>query len=116
MLDIEPVSPESIPAAPAPKTVPVRAVKVTATDQAVQGAVDPAEVSGRVEAVNSFMSALDVDLRFELFRDSGSLVIFVVDGTTGDVIRRIPPEYFLQATLDLTGVARRAGIILDEGA
>ena len=115
MLGIGSVPSEGVPAAAGSKAPAARAAKVAAADGAPQGMPGHGEVLGRLETVNSFMAALKVDLRFELLEDSGALIILVLDGTTGDVIRRIPPEYFLQATLDLTGTASRAGIILDEG-
>jgi uncharacterized FlaG/YvyC family protein len=116
MLEVTRILGNAIPVAQAQKGAINGAGPVPAGAPGAQGTVSPAAVQARVEAVNAFMSSVNVDLRFDVSDRAGSMVIFVVDGTTGDVIRRIPPEYFLQATLDLTGAARSAGVILDEGA
>ncbi len=112
MLEVTRILGNGIPAAQGRKG----AVNGTGPAPGARGNVDPGDIQARVEAVNAFMSSVNVDLRFDVSGGAGSTVIFVIDGTTGDVIRRIPPEYFLQATIDLTGAARSAGVILDEGA
>lgn len=76
---------------------------------ALGGALDE-----RVSTVNATLVQAGVRLRFQLSRESDEVVILVVDIQTGDVVRKIPPEYFRRASEGFVQGALR-GLLLDEG-
>ncbi len=69
-----------------------------------------AQVKNQAEAANSFLQRMNVRLRFNVDANSNSVLIMIVDTVNGEVIRTVPPEYFMKATQAVT----QKGIILDE--
>jgi hypothetical protein len=80
--------------------------------QALQGGVS---VGLRVEVLNEALAGLNVRLRFKLVEAPGTTHILVVDAKTGEVIKEIPPDYFLGASTGLAEEARTMGLLIDEG-
>ena len=76
-------------------------------------AVGPA-LGQYVEDVNATLVQAGVHLRFQLSRDDDEVVILVVDSRTGDVLKEVPPEYFLRGVEAFAEAAGR-GLLLDEG-
>ena len=78
---------------------------------------DPGGASAglRVEVLNEALARLNVRLRFKLVEAPGATHILVVDARTGEVIKEIPPDYFLGASSGLAEEARAMGLLIDEG-
>jgi uncharacterized FlaG/YvyC family protein len=72
------------------------------------------EIAARASVVNQALRNMDVRVQFQVERDAKNIKILVVDGETGDVIRKVPPDYFMKATAAATDDAGVKGIILDE--
>ena len=72
-----------------------------------------AEVAQRVASVNGMLRSLDVSLRFRVDQASDAVRILVVDKSTGEVIRSIPPDYFMKAAAAAAASGTK-GLILDE--
>jgi len=64
-----------------------------------------------IEALNQFMSALDVELRFQIHEPTHEVIARLVNRETGEVIREIPPEKFLDM---LAKLQELAGLFVDE--
>jgi len=73
----------------------------------------PHEIEEAVERLNAEVSNLQRSLRFTIDKDTGRTVIKVVDRSTDEVIRQIPPEYTLEI---LRRMEIGAGLILNEQA
>jgi len=67
-----------------------------------------------VRAVNRRFASLGVHLRFQVSRDDREVVILVIDEQTGDVVKTVPPDYFMRATGRAPQAAGR-GLLVDEG-
>lgn len=50
------------------------------------------ELSATVEQINEFVQSVQRDLRFSVDEDSGRVIVKVLDSSTQEVIRQIPPE------------------------
>ena len=68
-------------------------------------------VRARADAVNRALANLDARLRF-LVEEADEVRILVIEGETGRLIRKIPPDYFLRAT---EGLSESPGLLFDEG-
>lgn len=55
-----------------------------------------AEVDSAVASMQSFVQAIKRDLNFQIDDSSGRVVVQVLDGGSGDVVRQIPSEEALQ--------------------
>jgi flagellar protein FlaG len=55
-----------------------------------------AEVDSAVASMQSFVQAIKRDLNFHIDDSSGRVVVKVLDGGSGDVVRQIPSEEALQ--------------------
>ncbi len=55
-----------------------------------------AEVDSAVASMQSFVQAIKRDLNFHIDDSSGRVVVQVLDGGSGDVVRQIPSEEALQ--------------------
>jgi len=71
-------------------------------------------LEARVRAVNRQFASLGVHLRFHLSRDDREVVILVIDEQTGDVVKTVPPDYFMRATGGAPQAAGQ-GLLVDEG-
>ena len=74
------------------------------------------EVETQAQCVNETLRRLDVRLRFEVDKRSEDVRILVVDGGTGEVIRKVPPDYFLKAASAAADTSVARGLIMDENA
>lgn len=63
------------------------------------------------EEVNDIMKGMRSEIRFEILRDSNELIAQVVNGTTDEIIRTIPPESLLNMRAKFDEVL---GLIFDE--
>ncbi len=54
------------------------------------------EIEGVVDAVQEFLDRLNVRLVFSIHKETGEVVVKVVDPKTNKVIRQIPPEELLK--------------------
>jgi uncharacterized FlaG/YvyC family protein len=79
------------------------------------GAVTRGAVEPRVNTINAALKSMNVSLSFKIEENTGTVRIIVVDRETGEVIRTIPPDYFMRATADFNAAAGSKGLILDEG-
>lgn len=64
-----------------------------------------------IEALNQFMRALDVELRFRIHEPTHEVIARLINKETGEVIREIPPEKFLDM---LAKLQELAGLFVDE--
>lgn len=55
-----------------------------------------AEVDSAVASMQSFVQAIKRDLNFRIDESSGRVVVQVLDGGSGDVVRQIPSEEALE--------------------
>ena len=73
--------------------------------------VSPEKVKEAINAVNQKIRATRTECRFSYHEDTKRISIKVIDQTTGDTIREIPPE----KTLDMIAkVWEMAGLLVDE--
>lgn len=68
------------------------------------------DLSGKV---NLIFTALDKSLRFSVHDATNRIVVRVIDDSTGEVVREIPPTKFLDMVSKLE---KLAGFIMDEKA
>ena len=91
---------------------------------------------GKAEEIHRVLDLLNVRLAFSVDKDSGKMVIQIVDNRSGEVIRQIPPEERLRLMMHIKerldalmdekdkdtraeerlGQARRSGLLVDETA
>ena len=91
-----------------------RSGKPAPPPEADPAAAQAAVARQRSVVVNDMLRVLDVNVRFRVEEDYGLVRIEVVDGNTGEIIRTVPPEYFLRATATLPRAIGTKGLILDE--
>lgn len=93
---------EAAPARPAPSAAHARAT-----------APQPIDVQAAVENVNRYLASVNRNLQFELDRQTGKLVVRVVDVATREVVRQIPSEEMLQIARALS---QSKGLLLRDAA
>ena len=59
------------------------------------GRVDHATAEKIAEAIQNFVSTMDVKLNFQVHDDTGTVMVRVINQESGDVIREIPPSQIL---------------------
>ena len=74
---------------------------------------DPDALDGTVADLNRMVQDMRRELQFQVDKDSGEVVVKVVDTQTGDVVRQIPPEEILRLRERL---AKSAGAIFRASA
>jgi len=74
------------------------------------------QAQARVRVVNQTLRQLGLSLRFRIEREEGIVRILVVERVSGEVVRTIPAEGFLNATVAATTPGFLKGLILDENA
>lgn len=78
-----------------------------------EGEVSKQSLEVATRAINELLAGLQGRLEFEVFDGTGILTVRVVNRSTGEVIRQMPPEEFLI----LRGKLRNyLGIVLNEEA
>ena len=86
---------------PEPSSGPGRAAPVEppTEERPPQGAepreVDRATAEKISEAIQQFVSSMDVKLSFQVHDDTGAIMVKVINQETGEVIREIPPSRVL---------------------
>ena len=73
--------------------------------------VDRGELETAIEQLNANVSLINERYSFHVDDDTDRLVVQVMDGETGEVIRQVPPESVLEIASQITGMV---GIFLDE--
>lgn len=76
-----------------------------------EGNWDRSEIISAADLVNRTMEIYRTELRFVLDEESGEFMVRVINSTTGEVIREIPPEWVLKIVAD---VKKMLGIIIDK--
>lgn len=76
-----------------------------------EGKWDKSEILSAADLVNRTMEIYRTELRFVLDEESGEFMVRVINSTTGEVIREIPPEWVLKIVAD---VKKMLGIIIDK--
>lgn len=72
--------------------------------------IDEEKVRDVTKSLNNFMDAIMKNLHFEVHKDSGQMMVQVVDAETTKVIKTIPPEELL----DLAArIDKMVGLFLD---
>lgn len=76
----------------------VNVKEVEAIDEAKEKAQNPSKefVETAVSKVNSYVQSIQRDLQFSVDEDLEKTVVKVVDGSSGELIRQIPEEVFLE--------------------
>ena len=98
----------------APKTQPVQTPSISPTqrnESAASGEVlpsreaktpqDPRQLESAVSKISEFVQNFQRDLTFSVDKESGRIVIKVIDSKTKDVIRQIPSEVVLRLAKNL---------------
>ncbi len=85
-------------ASPAVEIAKAKAKEVQAVDESKEQAKkEPAEVvETAVSQINDYVQSIQRDLHFTVDEDLDKTVVKVVDGSSGELIRQIPEEVFLE--------------------
>src|SRR3990172_97530 len=83
--------------------------KKTAGD--IDTAVDHRELEKTIVNINKMLESMDTSLQFYVHKDSGRIVVKVINNKSKEVIREIPPEEILK--LDAK-IKETAGLIIDK--
>ena len=78
------------------KAKPVEAAKETGDNVVAESIATLEQVSQAVAQMNEFVQNEQRDLRFSVHEATGSTVVKVTDRSSGELIRQIPNEEFLQ--------------------
>lgn len=76
-----------------------------------QGLPAPAEVETAVDQLSDTVALFTTDLQFTVHQETNRIIVRVTKSDTGEVIREIPPERFLDA---VARVQAAIGLLLDE--
>jgi len=109
---------------PAPRITPVKKTEATVfrkqEDEDRQGrggeglaALDESAVREVVEKTQTFLDDLNIRLDFEVYEETGDLVVRIFNRETEELIREIPPEDLLELQKKL---AELRGVLFDEKA
>lgn len=63
------------------------------------------------EAINSSLGFIDVRVAFSIHRESGRVIIQIIDNETNEVLREIPPE---ELVAKLSEVVELVGLLVDK--
>ena len=85
----EPPSGSGRPVPAEPRTAESR------TQERAPKQVDRATAEKIAEAIQQFVSSMDVKLNFQIHDGTGTVMVRVINEETGDVIREIPPSQVL---------------------
>jgi flagellar protein FlaG len=64
--------------------------------EAKTAGISPEQTKALAESVQDYLADLNTNLSFEVHETTGEVVVKVVDRSTKEVIRQIPPEALLQ--------------------
>lgn len=90
----ESLAPAPAPVMPAPPKVEMDPLTVDLGDKVIE--LQPGELAKVVDKVNQTAQIFNQSLRFQMGQGK-QIVIRVIDMTSGEVVREIPPEKFLDA-------------------
>ncbi len=71
-------------------------VKAASAQEAAKAAVDMQELEDAVSDANKAMESMDRSLQFTVDEGTERIVVKVIDDSTGEVVRQIPPEEILK--------------------
>lgn len=77
----------------------------------VSALLDPEKVEEFGKVLKSLFEVFNLELHFTIHRPTGEVIARIVNRETGEVIREIPPEKFLDMIAKLQELA---GILVDE--
>ncbi|NLI13207.1 flagellar protein FlaG [Pelotomaculum propionicicum] len=80
-------------------------------EQTEQKAADDKKLEEAVEQTNKTMETYNTELRFSIHKESGEVMVKVIDTRDNSVIREIPPERVLDFVAD---IKKMLGLILDK--
>ena len=111
-------APANRPPAPVGRAIGARVDSEAAGDRAVSSTQQPGQeylerLRKAVETLNGATQIVNKMLRFELHEGSGRMMVRVIDSSTQEVIKEIPPEAVLEA---VARVREIIGLLLDERA
>jgi flagellar protein FlaG len=106
---------------PAPRITPVKKTEGTVfrkeEDEGRKGeglaALDEGAVKEVVEKTQAFLDDLNIRLDFEVYEETGDLVVRIFNRETEELLREIPPEDLLKLHKKL---AELRGVLFDEKA
>lgn len=64
--------------------------------EAKAGAAEEGGIEGTVSELNALAQRMHRELQFTIEKDSGEMVVKVIDKETNEVIRQIPPEVIME--------------------
>jgi flagellar protein FlaG len=69
------------------------------------------EINSSVEKANKILFKNNTHLQFKIHKETNDVIIKIIDDETGDILKEIPPEKFVDMIAKITEVA---GIFVDE--
>lgn len=73
----------------------------TVASDAVEAVPDRQQLDSAVTQLNDFVQSIQRDLKFSIDEDSGTVVVKIIDRSSGDLIRQVPQENVLKMVRDL---------------
>ncbi|HHV61994.1 MAG TPA: flagellar protein FlaG [Firmicutes bacterium] len=104
---------QSLSGGTAPVPVPGPAAAIPSGGKAAAEQADMDMIQRVTEAVNSVISIVNTRVTFEIHKETGQVVIKVIDIDTGEVLREIPPRELLGVMKKLAEMVL-AGVLVDE--
>jgi len=91
-----------------------KASSVSGSDSKEKKGPDIARLAEALEEAQQNIKMMhNVDLHFSIHQDSGDVIVVIIDGTTGKVIREIPPSEVLDLAARLEEMM---GLVYDKKA
>jgi len=87
---------KEIPANSSGKTLPANTVKAAELEASQIQSSSPAKLQSAVANVNDYVQSIQRDLQFSVDDELAQTVIKVVDSDSGELIRQIPEDIFLE--------------------
>ena len=83
------------------KDLPDQSVEENTTEESQASNVVKLSLETEIEKVNEFVQSIQRDLQFTVDKDLERTVIKVTDSSSGELIRQIPEDVFLELARDL---------------
>ena len=93
---------QSVPEQTATATDQESAVAAAQTQQDVGKPVDARTAADTIEKINDYLQIQGHNLKFKVDKDTGRMVVQIIDSATDEVLRQIPPQ-------ELLDIAKRLG-------
>lgn len=71
------------------------------------------EIQESLASVNKALDAFNIEARFSVHKETGQVIVRLLNTKTGDIIREIPPERLLDL---VTKMRELVGMLIDERA